>query len=261
MSKTHLFIPDTQVKAGVPLDHLEACGNLIVHKQPDVIVMIGDHADMPSLSTYDKAGSKSFEGRRYTDDIASAQEGMARLLEPLYEYNRQQRRNKQKLYKPRMVLTLGNHENRINRAIESNPNHLEGIIGIGDLEYEKFGWEVYPFLDVVVIDGVAYSHYFVNPNSLTGHPVGGTISTKLANLKCTFSMGHQQALQFGHAFDARGRRMTGLVAGSFYQHDESYMGPQKNQQHWRGVVFKDNVEDGYYDPTFHSIDSLMKEYL
>lgn len=261
MSKSHLYIPDTQVKADVPLDHLEACGNLIVHRQPEVIVMAGDFADMPSLSTYDKAGSKSFEGRRYADDIAATQEGMARLMEPLFEYNRQQRRNKQKLYKPRLVMTLGNHENRINRAIESNPNQLEGIICMGDLDYEKFGWEVHPFLTVVNIDGINYSHYFVNPNSLTGTPVGGTIQTKLANLKCSFTMGHQQALQFGHGYTAAGKRLTGLVAGSFYQHDEDYMGPQKNNQHWRGVVLKENVQDGEYDPTFLSLDSLMKEYL
>jgi len=257
----HLFLPDTQVKKGVPLEHLTACGNLIVKEKPDTIIMIGDFADMPSLSTYDKAGTKSFEGKRYADDIAASHDGMRALLGPLWEYNRHMRKIKRKRYKPRMVLTLGNHENRIDRAIESNPNQLDGIISVDDLGYEQYGWEVYPFLDVVVIDGIAYSHYFVNPNSLTGNPVGGTINTKLANLKCTFSMGHQQALQYGHSYDARGRRLTGLVAGSFYQHNEDYMGPQKNNQHWRGVVIKNNVNNGKYSPTFLDIDILMENYL
>jgi len=46
------------------IDHLTWAGQYAVDKKPDVIVHIGDHWDMPSLSHYDK-GTKSFEGRRY----------------------------------------------------------------------------------------------------------------------------------------------------------------------------------------------------
>lgn len=257
----HLMIPDTQVKKGVPINHLRALGNYIVEKKPDVIVHIGDHADMPSLSSYEKPGSKYFEGQRYTDDIESAREGMEELLEPLWRYNRQQRRNKKSLYRPRMVLTLGNHENRIVRAVNADPVKFEGLISVDDLGYKEYGWEVHDFLEPVLIDGVLYCHYFVNPNSLTGNPVGGTIMTKLNNLKHSFSQGHQQALQYGMAYDARGARMHGLVAGAFYQHDEHYMGPQKNKQHWRGVVMKNEVKDGQYDPCFVSLNFLLENYL
>ena len=58
----HLIIPDCQVKDGVPLEYLEWIGHYIVEKKPDVIINIGDFADMPSLSSYD-VGKKSFEGR------------------------------------------------------------------------------------------------------------------------------------------------------------------------------------------------------
>ena len=68
----HLIIPDTQVKRGVDLSYLEWIGKYIVDKKPDVIVQIGDFADMPSLSSYD-VGKKSFEGRRYKDDIEAAE--------------------------------------------------------------------------------------------------------------------------------------------------------------------------------------------
>jgi hypothetical protein len=37
-----------------------------------------------------------------------------------------------------------------------------------------------------------------------------------------------------------------LVAGSFYQHDEDYKGPQGND-HWRGIVVLNEVEDGDYN--------------
>ena len=117
MTRTHLVIPDCQVKDGVDLSYLKWVGQYIVDKQPDVIVNIGDFADMPSLSSYD-VGRKSFEGRRYKTDIDVTHRAMDMLLDPMRTYNERQRRNKEKQYKPRMVLTLGNHEERISRAID-----------------------------------------------------------------------------------------------------------------------------------------------
>jgi hypothetical protein len=48
-----LVIPDMQVKPGVDLAYVERIGSYIVEKQPDVIVNLGDMADMESLSSYD----------------------------------------------------------------------------------------------------------------------------------------------------------------------------------------------------------------
>ena len=102
----HIVIPDCQVKAGVPLAHLRWAGLYIAEKRPDVVVQIGDFADMPSLSSYD-VGKRSFEGRRYKRDIEAAKQAMGLLMEPI-----QAARG----YKPRLELFLGNHEDRITRA-------------------------------------------------------------------------------------------------------------------------------------------------
>ena len=59
---------------------------------------------------------------------------MYTLLAPLIEYNTQAKKNKKQLYKPKMILTLGNHENRINRVIENDPK-LDGTLSIDDLMY------------------------------------------------------------------------------------------------------------------------------
>jgi hypothetical protein len=253
----HLFIPDTQVKEGVPLKHLHALGKYIVDKKPEVIVMIGDFWDMPSLSSYD-VGKKSYEGRRYVKDIEAGIRGMHTLLCPLWEYNAKRKRDKKKLYKPRLVFCLGNHEQRIIRAAETDPK-LEGLIGYHDLKLEEMGWEVHNFMDIVEIDGIHYSHYFVNPDSLAKRPIGGTMDNKLKGLGFSFSMGHQQTLQYGIRHRTNGEAIQGLVAGAFYAHDEEYMGVQGNK-HWRGVIMKNNVENGTYDPNFVSIDYLMKRY-
>ena len=257
--RSHLFIPDTQIKVGVPLDHLEALGNYIVEKQPDVLVMAGDWADMHSLSSYDK-GTRAHEGVRVQEDIQAAKDAMGVLLGPMEEYNKKQKRYKKAQYKPEMHLTLGNHEYRIERHIEANPV-LEGTISMDDLEYEKFGWKVHPFLNIVNIDGVNYSHYFINPHSLRKGVVGGGIDAKLKNLGFSFTMGHQQTLQYGIHYQANGDVKQGLVAGAFYMHDEPYMGTQGNISHWRGCVLKQEVRDGKYDPQMLSLDYFLRNWL
>ncbi len=102
-----LCIPDCQVKPGVPLQHLTWAGKAIVKYKPDVIVNGGDFADMPSLSSHDKAGSKYFEGKRYKDDVAVTKQAMKILLAPLREEQARIKKNKEKQYKPRMVMLLG----------------------------------------------------------------------------------------------------------------------------------------------------------
>ena len=92
---------------------------------------------MPSLCSYDQ-GKRQMEGRRYKADVEAVKEGMTKLLAPIRDLQARQKRNKEKVYRPRMVMTLGNHEERINKAVD-NDAKLEGVIGIADLGYEKAG--------------------------------------------------------------------------------------------------------------------------
>ena len=250
-----LFIPDSQVKPGVDLSYLRAIGHYIVAKKPDIIVHAGDFADCPSLSSYDK-GKKSFEGRRYRADVAAAHSGMEELLGPLREYNEMRIRNKQGLYRPRMVMTLGNHEDRINRAINNEPM-LDGTISTDDLKYAEYGWEVYPFLEVVVIEGVAFSHYF--GTGVMGKPAASA-AAMLGKKHMSCVAGHQQGRQSASAVCADGRRITAIIAGSCYEHDEEYLGPQGNR-HWHGVLMMHNVVNGDFDECFVPLSYLKGKYL
>lgn len=99
-----LVIPDCQVKEGVPLEHLSWAGQAIVDYKPDVVVNIGDFADMPSLSSHDVKGSKYFEGLRYKTDVEVTKKAMQMLLKPLRDLQSKQKKNKEKVYKPRQVL-------------------------------------------------------------------------------------------------------------------------------------------------------------
>lgn len=254
--RTHMMLPDMQVTPDAPTDHLEWIGYYIVEQKPDVIVDIGDFADMESLSTYDR-GKRDFEGRRYIKDIDCARRAMERLLGPLNEYNRKCVMTGQPKYTPELHLTLGNHEHRIHRAIEDDAR-LDGTLGLNDLGYEDFGWKVYPFLSVAILDGIHYSHFFSNP--MSGRPYGGqSIDTRLKNVGFSFSQGHQQTLMTGQRFLNNGQRIRGLVAGSCYLHDEDYRGPQSNGE-WRGILFKHEVRHGEYDLMEVSLDFLCRRY-
>ena len=133
-------VPDTQVKPGVPLDHLLYAGKYIASKKPDVVVMIGDWWDMESLCSYDK-GKKSFEGRSYKKDVESGNLAMDLFLQPIKAECNRLKVNKQKQWKPRLVFTMGNHEQRIERAIEYDAI-LEDTIGYQDLNREPAPREV-----------------------------------------------------------------------------------------------------------------------
>ena len=250
----HLIIPDTQVKPGVDLNYLAWVGKYIVEKKPDVVVQIGDFADMPSLSSYD-TGKKSFEGRRYKDDIEVVIKAMRILLKPLKDYNAKQTKKKKKQYKPRMVLTLGNHEQRINRATENDPK-LYGTLSIDDLRYAEAGWEVFDFLDIVVINGVVYTHYLTS--GVMGRPIG-TASAMVSKTHQSCVVGHQQGRQVAYGKRADGTNITCIIAGSCYLHDEEYMGSQGND-HWRGLVMLHEVNDGQFDEMFVSLDYLKQKY-
>ena len=249
-----LVIPDLQIKLGIPTDHLTWIGRLIADKQPDVIVQIGDFADMPSLSSYD-VGKKVFEGRRYIDDVTSVINAQGELFDPLFTLQEKQSNNKKKVYDPRRIITLGNHDERINRAVNEDAK-LAGTLSIDDLMFEYYGWEVYPYLDVVSVEGVCFSHYFTS--GVAGRPVTSpnALITK-KHVSCV--MGHVQQDGIASQYTAEGKRITGLFAGACYLHDEEYMGPQGNV-HWRGVWMLNDVKDGEFEPMQLSLKYLEKKY-
>lgn len=245
-----LVIADTQVRPGVDISHLEALGEWIADHRPARIVHIGDHWDMPSLSSYDR-GTAAIEGRRILADIQAGNEAMQVLLKPLRDLQRHQSQCKKRVYRPEMHFHIGNHEERMKRYENHNPQ-VAGLIGYDRLDLRD--WRVHDFLDVNVIEGVSFSHYFYNPN--TGRPIGGTAENRLNKIKTSFVQGHEQGLKFATEAVLGQKRLYGLVVGSFYSHDENYKGPQGNN-HWRGCALLKDHQDGEYDLELLGLEKFL----
>jgi hypothetical protein len=246
-----VLIPDTQVKPGVPLEHLKAAGRYINEHRPDVIVVIGDWWDMPSLNRF--GSNLELDGTRVLADIQAGKEAMNLFLNHALVDDG---------YAPRLVFTVVNHDPqvRIPRAVEEYKN-LEGLLVDDTTEWlEEQGFEVYEFLDIVEIAGIRFSHFFVNPHSAKKGPLGGAIDTMLKNGGFSFVQGHTQGLKMGKHYLGDGSVRLGVSAGSFYMHDEAYMGGQGNVAHWRGIMQFNDAKDGGADICELSLDYLLRKY-
>lgn len=252
--RRHFLIPDAQVRPGVPTDHIDWIAQAIVDYLPDTVVNIGDWWDMPSLSMHDGVGSAKMEGARYEDDVAVGNEAYARLCAPMEAEQARRANGHRARWTPRKVFCFGNHENRINRAVNNAPKWA-GTIGEHHLITRD--WERHPFLGRVWQDGLLYSHFFQSSHS--SHAIGGTIDNRLNKIGASFVQGHEQGFRYGTRIQASGATWHGLVAGSAYLHDEDYRGNQ-GQGHWRGVVVLNEVHDGDYCLMPLTLDYLCRKY-
>lgn len=239
-------IPDVQVRAGVPIDHMAWAGKYLAKKQPDVIIQIGDLTDMPSLSRHEEKGSLRMEGKRYKKDIEASHRAQDLFFEPIRAVPG---------YNPLILLTKGNHEDRITRAVNLDPR-LEGLISEADLRYEENGFKVFPFLQPITVGGIAFCHYF--PSGVMGRPVMSARQI-LTKLHMSAFAGHQQGRDIAYSKRADGRDMTAIISGSFYQHAEEYMSPFTNN-HWRGMYILHEVKDGSFDEMAVSMGYLKRKF-
>jgi hypothetical protein len=252
--RRHLIIPDTQIRPGVDTTHIDWAARAAIEYKVDVIVVIGDWWDLPSLSTHDAPGSKEAEGRRVMPDIEAGNIAFERFVEPIYKEMARIRRNKQTQWRPECHFLFGNHENRLSRAIFRDPK-WEGIISTDSLKTP--GFQRHEYLKIVIIDGCRYCHFF--PNPLSGKPIGGTITNRLTHVGGTFIQGHQQGFLYGSK-QYPDHVAHGIVCGRFYSHHEAYRPSDVQGSEWNGIIVLNQVKDGNFDIMPLSFDYLKKKY-
>jgi hypothetical protein len=220
--------------------------------KPDVVVNLGDMWDLASFSGYDK-GKARFHGRQYRKDLDAGLEFDDRLWAAT---------RKAKKKRPRRVFCEGNHEERMRRALDQQPE-LEGTIGFNDFQLDRNYDDVVEYVGqtpgMIEIDGVVYGHYFVSGvmgRAISGEHPAYTLLTKTFK---SATAGHLHVYDHCVRTNSRGQRLNGLIAGVFQDYDSPWAG-EVNKLWTRGLFIKRNVEAGDYDLEFISLDRLKKEY-
>lgn len=250
--KTHLILPDSHAHPDFHNKRYGWAGQLIADIKPDVVVDIGDWADMPSLCTYD-FGKKSYEGRRYKLDIEASLDAQEKFFAPLVAAKKKY---------PKFIKLIGNHDNRIEKAVSMDAK-LDGTISIDDLQYKEYGWEVVPYdgstPGIITVDGVSYAHYFVT--GVMGKPVSGTHPAYqlLQKQYRTSVQGHIHVADHCIRNNGKRRHIHGLVVGVYQDYVADYAGVA-NDIWWRGLPVLHNVEDGDFEVEWISLRRIKEIY-
>lgn len=251
--KVHLVIPDPHAHPNFDNTRADWLGKLILDLKPDVVVNMGDMWDMSSMASYDK-GSKSFQGRTFKADLDAGLEFDERLWAPT---------KKAKKKRPRRIFVEGNHEFRLKRALELQPE-LEGIIGFNDFDLKRNYDDIVEYEGStpgqILVDGITYCHYSIS--GVMGRPVGGEhpgyslLTKQFQSITC----GHIHVFNHCTRTNAQGKRIHGLVAGVYQDYDSPWAG-EVNRLWSRGVVIKRHVDgQGDYNHQWVSIDELRAIY-
>lgn len=252
MSKIHLVIPDQHAHPDHGNERADWLAQLIIDIKPDVVVNIGDAADMASLSSYDK-GKRAFHGRSYKKDIDAHLEFQDRLWGPVIA-------RKKRL--PYSIVFEGNHEHRVEKALDLSPE-LDGTIGFKDFQFAEYYDDVIRYNGgtpgVYQVDNIEYAHYFIS--GVMGRPVGGQhpAFSLVTKRHVSSTCGHSHLADLSYDTAGANRKVMGAVVGCYQDYQSDWAG-EANRLWWRGVLVKRNVENGTYDPQFISIEALKKEY-
>jgi len=229
---THLIIGDPHCTPKANNDRFLWAGRVAADIKATHVICMGDFCSVDSLCSYDKA-KLSFEGRRFKKDIEHTQDALLKFNRGLGKH------------RPRKIMILGNHEDRIDRVVQDNPE-LEGTLSISNLQYERYGWQQVPYKKGKVISGVYYTHHLAS--GITGRPISGenVARTILTKHKVSATVGHCHLLDHAVSTLPSGKKLYALSAGCYLNHEEAYA---KETQHlwWSGLVIKHSVKDGEYD--------------
>jgi hypothetical protein len=255
--KTILVIPDSHDDPLVSQERYEWLGKLIVKLRPDIVVELGDFADLNSISHYDK-GTVRAENKRLERDITSAKEARRLLTAPLRQLQQAQRSSKHKVYKPRLIALAGNHEYRIQRYMEDNPT-LYGMWTQDVSGAKEQGWEFYNFGEVVEVEGIKFCHFFTKRSSNKGYSGDYMTMHMVRDIQQSCIQGHSHRFEFRTFKTPFGKPVNVVVAGCYFGHHQDYAGNDNNSW-WRGVLVLRNVKDGDFDLEQISYEQMETRY-
>lgn len=254
--RDHLIIGDAHAHPDYDNERFTALGNYLVATQPAVVISMGDVGDIPSLCRYDE-GKRSSHGRTIAEDIAVTRDAFMRIAAPIKAYNR---RHAKKPYLPLMLAEDGNHEYRIERAVENDPK-LYGTLNIEQLGMTDAGFIRVPFLAPAVVDDICYKHY--HPSGVMSRPISGENPARMMIQKGFMSCvgGHTHIFDHSERGRADGSKVFGMVAGCFFSHTLDFAKPA-GHMYWRGLIRLRDVKNGYHHGGYEQlpIEDILSKY-
>lgn len=223
---------------------------LVIDKEPDRIILMGDFTSFSSLSAWDKDKRRKIEGRRYEKDIEAANQALDILLGGVGYSSK----------KPiEFIFIKGNHEEWLDRYIDIDPT-FDGLHSVEkDMKLEERGFKVIPYKSDYIHKGMSFTHVPIQAN---GKPVGGKYATNKA-LEV-----YSNSVCFGHThnFDVAAihrKNSTSLQqainCGCFFEHVDDYaQGSMTN--YWRGVLLLDHYDNNRADIEQWSMGRLKRVY-
>lgn len=255
--RDHLIIPDVHAVPGENTRRYDWLAEVILERQPEVIVNIGDAWEMGSLCSYDK-GKREFIFKNVKDDIEAGHKAEEHIFGPIIKYNNTRSQWKKKQYRPLILKFIGNHEYRVARLLQYE-TRWDGSVSMDSFNTRlDIDERVIDFLNFAVIDDIAYSHYFVSGTQ--GRPFASA-RAMLAKKGMSCTMGHSHVLDFANFVKPTGEMCRGLICGSYHDPDyASFAGPQVDLVWFNGLIYKHHVLNGDYDHEELSTRRLMKMF-
>lgn len=257
---TALTMPDAHTEPGQSLWRFGAAGKVLIERQPDYLLLMGDFLSMGSMSHWDAKKPKIMEGKRYKAEIDTGNRALDALLAPLQDMQTWQKRSKKKLYSPKMAFLMGNHEDWADQWITQNPI-MEGYLDVTkDLFLEERGFTVVPYKEELIIEGVHFMHVPING---AGKALSGENAIKRASTLTS------ESLVFAHLHRAESLNCTRignddifhvLSTGCFFEHDQEFDKGAPDKK-WRGLHMLTIFKPGRFDKEEISLDRLRVEYL
>lgn len=256
MSKTAVVFSCAHTDPSVSNERFDWLGEFLYDLRPDYVVDLGDGADMKSLNSYDTRYPQAIVSQSYEEDIGHYNEAMERMR---YRFKKQKRK------RPTYIGFEGNHENRIKKAIALDPR-LEGSkygVSFGHLQTDVWFDEYHEYQNsapaIADYDGVSYAHYFSSGNFGTATSGLHHAYTLLQNRNHSSTCGHSHKRSLYFKDSAHPSAILGCVVGCYKGAEETWAG-QANNEWWKGVVIKREIDNGVYEPEFVSMKRLQQLY-
>ena len=160
------------------------------------VVQVGDWGTFDGASFHDKNDTLK---ARLKPPIRADLDNHKESLQAFHD-------NKPTDWTPKLDVTLGNHENRLNRFENANPETAGMFSNELETNFAQFGWKTRPYGEVMFIQSVGISHH---PTNGAGRAFGGKTGPQRAanELTSSFISGHT------HAFQHYTSGKIGMVSG------------------------------------------------